>query len=193
MARGGHHRGVTKSAAPHRSLLGYLAWAATAVIAAVNVAHLVRHGTGWPAAAFGVALFALYGFLPRIQAASARRAERAQGTVTADDWGVRRIAGDVNESIAWEDLAWVRIYTTSDGPGAEDVFFALGDARGKGCLIPNGLATSSNLLVALQQRLPTLDNTEIVRAMASTGPAKFTIWTRPDGPVKTADGEGATS
>lgn len=89
------------------------------------------------------------------------------------------MAGDIREAIAWKDLAWVRIYTTSDGPGAEDFFFALGGADGKGCLVPNSLAVAADLLATLQKRLPDLDNQEVARAAGSVTEAWFTVWTRP--------------
>lgn len=132
-------------------------------------------------------MFVLYGFLPRLEAASVRRWQKQDETVTVDDWGVTRVAGDLREAIAWADLGWVRIYTTADGPAAEDVFFALGAGNGKGCLVPNRLAVSSNLLAALQQRLPDLDNAAIAMAMGSTSEAMFTIWMRPGDPEKFAE------
>ena len=86
--------------------------------------------------------------------------------------------GDVHEAIAWSDVVWVRVYTTSEGPIAEDVFFALGGADGKGCLVPHGLAVEVDLVAALQRRLPELDNDALVRAMGSATDAVFTIWQR---------------
>jgi hypothetical protein len=76
----------------------------------------------------------------------------------------------------------VRIYTTSAGPAVEDVYFALGGADGKGCLVPQDLAVRENLLAVLQKRLPGLDNGQVIRAMGSTADAYFTIWTRPAEP-----------
>lgn len=184
---------MTDPSAPRRSPAGYLAWAATALAAAVTLAHAVRTGHGWGVAAGAVVMFALYGFLPRIEAASARRRKAEEGTVTVDDWGVTRVVGDLREAIAWDHVAWVRIYTNSAGPGADDLFFALGAANGKGCLVSNGLAVSSRLLEALQQRLPGLDNMAVALAMGSTKEAVFTLWTRPGDPAKTAPDQGALS
>jgi len=177
---------VTETPPPRRSLPGYLAWAATALAVAVTLAHAVRTGKGWGTVAGAVVMFALYGFLPRIEAASERRRKNSEGRVTVDDWGVTRVAGELREAIAWADVAWVRVYTTSAGPGAEDLFFALGAGDGKGCLVSNGLATASRLLEAMQQRLPGLDNMAVAMAMGSTTEAVFTIWTRPNAAAKTA-------
>lgn len=138
-------------------------------------------------------MFVLFGFLPRIEAANARRWKKKEGTLTVDEWGVTRVAGDLREAIAWDDLAWVRIYTTSDGPGSEDLFFALGDAGGRGCLVPNGLASSSDLLAALQKRLPNFDNAAVIQAMGSTSPAVFPLWTRAPDPAKSRDDERSPS
>jgi hypothetical protein len=159
-----------------------LGWALSILLAAVSVARLVQTGTGWLAASISVAMAAGYTFLPWLRAASARAAARRAlpvgGTVTVDDWGVRRDAGDLHEAIAWGDVVWVRVYTTSEGPLVEDVFFALGGADGKGCLVPHGLAVEVELVTALQRRLPGLDNDALVRAMASATDAMFTIWER---------------
>jgi hypothetical protein len=104
------------------------------------------------------------------------------GTLTIDDWGVTRVAGSVREAVAWDELVWVRIYTTSAGPAVEDVYFALGGADDKGCLVPQELAAKNDLLAILQARLPGLDNQQVIRAMGSTQEAYFTIWTRPGEP-----------
>jgi hypothetical protein len=184
---------VPEDQTPRRSLRGYIAWAATGLIAAVTLAHALRSGSGWGGAAGGMFMFVLYAFLPRIEAASARRRKKDEGSVTVDDWGVTRLAGKVREAVAWDEVAWVRIYTTAAGPGAEDAFFALGTGNNKGCLVPNGLAVSSHLLAALQQRLPGLDNLAVALAMGSTTAAVFTIWTRPSGPAKAAADEPAPS
>jgi len=184
---------VPEKLVTRRSPLGYLAWGATALMAAVTLAHAVRRGTGWGAAAGGALLFVLYGFLPRIGAASARRRKKSLAAVTVDDRGVTRTDGELRESVAWDDLAWVRIFTNSAGPGADDVFFALGAGNGKGCLVPLELATSSHLLEALQQRLPGLDNAAVALAMGSTTEAVFTIWKRPDAATTAPITPGAPS
>lgn len=167
-----------------RGVVGTLAWVASSTIAIATTVVAVRRGRGWGEALCAVALATGYFFIPWIRAASdranARHRRHVEGTLTVDDWGVRRIAKDFREEIAWKELAWVRIYTTSDGPGAEDFFFALGGADGKGCLVPNGLATTSGLLATLQKRLPDLDNAELARAAGSVTEAWFTVWTRPE-------------
>jgi hypothetical protein len=165
-----------------RGVVGTLGWVFTSVVAVAMVVVAARRGEGWGTALSAVGLATAYTFMPWIRAASdraeARRRRRIEGELTVDEWGVTRVAGDVREAIAWKDLAWVRLYTTSDGPGAEDFFFALGGADGKGCLVPNGLATASGLLAALQKRLPGLDNQELARAAGSVTEAWFTVWTR---------------
>jgi hypothetical protein len=166
-----------------RGVLGTLAWLVTSIIAVATVVAAVRRGNGWGTALAAVALATGYTFIPWIRAASeraeARHRRRAEGTLTVNEWGVTRVAGKIREAIAWDDLAWVKIYTTSDGPGAEDFFFALGGADGKGCLVANSLAISSDLLATLQKRLPGIDNQEIARAAGSVTEAWFTVWTRP--------------
>jgi hypothetical protein len=169
-----------------RGVVGTLAWVTSSLVAVATTVGAARRGRGWGAALAAVALATGYFFIPWIRAASdradARHRRRMEGTLTVDEWGVRRVGRDFREEIAWKDLAWVRIYTTSDGPGAEDFFFALGGADGKGCLVPNSLATTSGLLATLQTRLPGLDNVELARAAGSVTEAWFTVWTRPEAP-----------
>jgi hypothetical protein len=152
-------------------------------VAVATVVVAARRGHGWGTALAAVTLATAYTLVPWIRAASdrvgAKHRRQVEGTLTVDEWGVRRVAGEIREAIAWKDLAWVRIYTTSDGPGAEDFFFALGGADGKGCLVPNSLAVASDLLATLQKRLPGLDNMEVAKAVGSVTEAWFTIWTRP--------------
>ena len=168
-----------------RGVVGTVAWVVSSMVAVATTVTAVRRGRGWGAALSAVALAAGYLFIPWIRAASdranARHRRRIEGTLTVDEVGVTRVGKDFRESIAWKDLAWVRIYTTSDGPGAEDFFFALGGADGKGCLVPNSLATTSGLLATLQKRLRGLDNEEITRAAGSVTEAWFTVWTRSEG------------
>ena len=168
-----------------RGVVGTVAWVVSSMVAVATTVAAVRRGSGWGAAFSAVALATGYFFIPWIRAASdranARHRARTEGTLTVDDVGVTRVGKDFRESIAWKDLAWVRIYTTSDGPGAEDFFFALGGTDGKGCLVPNSLATASGLLATLQKRLPDLDNMELARATGSVTEAWFTVWTRPEG------------
>jgi hypothetical protein len=134
----------------------------------------------WSSAAAGAVAAVAYTFLPWIQRWNIERGEARAGTVTVDDWGVTRVAGRLREAVAWKDLVWVRIYTSGAGPGAEDVYFALGAADGTGCLVSHRLAVRVDLLKTLQERLPELDNMQVAVAMGSTKDAYFTIWTRPD-------------
>jgi hypothetical protein len=157
-----------------------LVWLVCLLIAAGALARAARTGEGW-GVAIGVAVMAVaYTFMPWATQLQRKRREREAGILTIDDWGVTRVAGELREAVAWADLVWVRIYTTSDGPFVEDVYFALGAADGKGCLVPQDQAVRANLLGVLQERLPGLDNQQVIRAMASTDNAYFTIWTRTD-------------
>jgi hypothetical protein len=169
-----------------RGVVGTLAWVITSLMAVAATVAAVRKGRGWGAALSAIGLATAYTFVPWIQAASdraeAKHRRQLEGLLTVDDWGVTRITGHLREAIAWKDLAWVRMYTTGDGPGAEDFFFALGGVDGKGCLVPNSLATAAGLLATLQARLPGLDNQEITKATGSGTEAWVTVWTRPEGP-----------
>jgi hypothetical protein len=162
--------------------LGALVWAMTVLVAITTTVGAARTGKGWKNAGLAMAIAVGCTLVPWIRAAmaraEARRRDRINGTLTVDEWGIARIVGDRREAVAWEDLQIVRIRTTSDGPAAEDMFFVLEGAAGKGCVVPNRLAVTARLFTALQERLPGLDNKEVARAAGVCAEAWFTIWTR---------------
>jgi len=162
--------------------MGALVWAMTMIVAIVTTVGAVRTGKGWNNAIFAMAIAVGCACVPWLRAkaarAESRRRDRLDGTLTVDDWGVTRVAGQRREAVAWKDLASVRIRTTSDGPAAEDMFFVLESADGTGCVVPNRLAVSTRFLTVLQERLPGLDNKEVARAAGVCTEAWFTLWTR---------------
>ena len=167
-----------------RGALDTVAWVVCLLLAAFCVARAIQTGEGWGTAIVMSVVSVAYTFVPWLKKALSEQQhdEKQAGTLTIDDWGVTRVAGELREAVAWEDLVWVRIYTTSEGPAVEDVFFALGGADGKGCLVPHDLAVRANLLAVLQERLHGFDNEQVARAMGSAADAYFTIWTRPAPP-----------
>ena len=162
--------------------LGALVWAMTVLVAILTTVGAARTGKGWRNAIFAMAIAAGCTLVPWIRAktarAQARRRDRLEGKLTVDEWGVTRVAGERREAVAWKDLVSVRIRTTSDGPAAEDMFFVLDGADGKGCVVPNRLAVAARFLTVLQERLPDLDNKEVARAAGVCTEAWFTLWTR---------------
>jgi hypothetical protein len=162
-----------------RGVFDIAVWIGALLIAAGSLVRAIRRGEGWGAAIALAAIAVAYTFTPWVKEMQAAQQARRDGTLTIDDWGITRVAANIREAVAWDDLIWVRIYTTSAGPGVEDVFFALAGAGGTGCLVPHGLAKRSNLLEVLQQRLPDFDNMQAAVAMGSTDDATFTVWTRP--------------
>jgi hypothetical protein len=162
-----------------RGLFDIAVWIAALLIAAVALVRAIRTGEGLVSAVFLAVIAVAYTFKPWVGKAGRIQQD---GSLTIDEWGVTRVAGGIHEAVAWKDLAWVRIYTTSAGPAAEDVYFALAGANGKGCLVPHGLAVRAKLLDALQERLPGLDNDQVIRAMGSGDDTYFTIWSRGPAP-----------
>jgi len=167
-----------------RGLFDIAIWIAALAIAALSLARAIRTGEGWGSAVLLAVVAVAYTFKPWVGGVGSRgaRLQEEEGSLTIDEWGVTRVAGAIHEAVAWKDLAWVRIYTTGAGPVAEDVFFALAGANGKGCLVPHGLAVRAKLLDALQERLPGLDNDLVIRAMGSGDDTYFTIWSRGPAP-----------
>jgi hypothetical protein len=162
-----------------RGLFDVAVWIAALLIAAVSLVRAIRTGEGWGSAVLLAVVAVAYTFKPWVGRA---RPPEEEGSLTIDEWGVTRVAGGIHEAVAWKDLVWVRIYTTSAGPAAEDVYFALAGGNGKGCLVPHGLAVRAKLLDALQERLPGLDNDLVIRAMGSGDDTYFTIWSRGPAP-----------
>jgi hypothetical protein len=160
-----------------------LVWLVCLLISAGALARAAQTGRGWALAIVVAVMTVLYTFVPWLEAAGRRseeaRLERLHGALTIDDWGVTRVAGELREAVAWTDLEWVAIRTTAGGPWAEDFFFLLGAADGKGCAVANRLAVRAGLLAALQVRLPGLDDEQVAVAAGSTTDATFRIWTRP--------------
>ncbi|MFO1484172.1 MAG: hypothetical protein U1F71_12510 [Verrucomicrobiaceae bacterium] len=78
------------------------------------------------------------------------------------------------ESVTWDDLQKVDIFTNSDGPLLPDVFLIL-HGTNKGCVIPQGATGQSKLLDRLQA-LPGFDNRALIDAMGSTQEATFCCW-----------------
>ncbi len=165
-----------------RGLFDIAVWIAALLIAAVSLLRAIRTGEGWGSAVLLVVVAVAYTFKPWVGGIQRARPPEEEGSLTIDEWGVTRVAGGIHEAVAWKDLVWVRIYTTSAGPAAEDVYFALAGANGKGCLVPHGLAVRAKLLDALQERLPGLDNDLVIRAMGSGDDTYFTIWSRGPAP-----------
>ncbi|WP_327143940.1 hypothetical protein [Nocardia sp. NBC_01327] len=101
--------------------------------------------------------------------------------VEINDTFVRRtLANGRVEEVAWTELAEVRLITTADGPFAEDVFFVLIGATGKGCVVPHSAADTAFL--ARLQALPGFDNDKVVEAMLSTADRQFLVWRRAQSP-----------
>lgn len=118
----------------------------------------------------------------------------ARAVCISDDGVTRDLGGGKREHVAWADLQAVEIITTAGGPYAEDVFWVLSGSEG-GCLVPGSDPGISGLLERVQA-LPGFDNEQVIRAMGSTGDARFPCWAAPgnqtadDGASETGDGSG---
>jgi len=101
------------------------------------------------------------------------------GTCEMDSLGVRRHLQDGTVEVAfWDKLSAVALMTTNDGPFGPDVFWALSNGDGTGCVIPDQSEIAPALLERLQQ-LPGFDNEALIRAMSSTEDARFELWSKP--------------
>jgi hypothetical protein len=155
---------------PHRSI-AWVWWVPAALLAIYFAWRAIVANDSWiPALIFvGVALFIAVAPLLR---------KREVETVEIDDARVVRVDGTIREEIAWKDIDEIRIFTTSEGPFVEDVFFALVGNDGKGCLIPHDAAARVQLLDELHARFAGLDDAAVISAMGSTSDGSFLIWKR---------------
>lgn len=153
---------------PQRSPAWY--WVAVFVLLAVYLAW--KDNFGFASVFAGMAL--LIALAPRL-----RKPELE--TIQIDDSGVLRVDGEIKEEISWDSLEEIRIITTDQGPYREDVFFALLNSAGTGCLVPHDAAVRTNLLGELQARFPGLDDNMVIKAMGSTSNNTFLIWKRVHG------------
>jgi hypothetical protein len=151
-------------------------WFAAVAIPAAFFAWRAVTGGSWAVPLVLGALAALIAIEPWLR-------RRAVETVEIDDAGVTRVDGATTERILWSDVREIQIITTDEGPYREDVFFALMMAGDKGCLIPNDAAVRIRLVEALQSRFQDVDDDMIIKAMGSTGNARFLIWKARDGGV----------
>ena len=155
---------------PRRFVLSLYFYGA-AGFAAISVINAWRgvHGWGVPIVFGGIALVLL--IVPNL-------GRRARESVQVDDTGVAVDTKDGVERVSWAELGRVRILTTQDGPWAEDVYFVLETEDGRGCVVPHEAAVRTQLLEALQSRLPGIRDDKVIEAMGSTSDRSFTIWER---------------
>ena len=99
--------------------------------------------------------------------------------VTFDDTSVRRVSPEGGvEEVRWDDLAEVRIVTTSDGPFSKDVYWLLVRTDGEGIAV-QGSSVTDDLLGRLEA-LPGFDAEQMALAMGSADDAQFLCWQRGD-------------
>ena len=132
---------------------------------------LPRETILWIVAAVFAGIALLVFLAPRLRKAPTE-------VIHVDETGVSREGGGIREHIRWADVVEIQIITTDEGPYSEDVFFALADGKGRGCLIPHDAAVRTRLLEQLQARFPGLDDAKVIEAMGSTTNNNFLIWKR---------------
>ena len=86
--------------------------------------------------------------------------------------------GTTRLEIPWPDLTEIWIYTTSEGPFREDVYFHLIVSDEEEYVVPQEIAERTGLLEELQSRFPNLDNEMVIKAMVCTSDNNFLIWKR---------------
>ncbi len=91
---------------------------------------------------------------------------------------VRTLPSGKEESLQWSDLAEITIFTTDEGPWAEDVYWLFMAADGAtGCAV-GGSAEGFDRLLKRLQELPGFDNDSVILAMGSTSNDRFPVWRR---------------
>jgi hypothetical protein len=155
---------------PRRSVAWF--WFAIAALPAVYFTWSAFNGT------YSWAPSAIFGGIAVLIFAEPRLRKSEQETIQVDEIGVLRVDGTIHEQIQWNDIAEIRIITTSEGPFREDVFLALVGTNGKGCLVPHGASVRIKLLEELQSRFPGFRNDVVIKAMGCTSNKDFLVWQR---------------
>jgi len=138
-------------------------------VALVSSIGAFRGRYGWDVTEWALGIAAFLYVLPWL---TPRRRENVQ----VNDTGVVVITDKGRDEARWADVTRARIITTSDGPWAEDVYFVLDTAEGKGCIIPHAAAVRTKLLEEMQARLAGIDDHKVIEAMGSTSKNSFVIW-----------------
>ena len=99
-------------------------------------------------------------------------------TVEFDDTAISVTSPNAEKrSLAWSQLTKVGIRTTDEGPMQADVFLGLHrDSETPAVVFPGGATGESEIIAAMQARLPGFSNEELIKAMGSTSNAHFVIW-----------------
>lgn len=99
--------------------------------------------------------------------------------VDGDGVALRRKREPVG-AVAWDDILGVDLFTTDEGPWAEDVYWVIHRREGgEPLIIPGGAEGVDALLAAVETRLPGFDMDAVIRAMGSTENARFALWQAP--------------
>lgn len=135
-------------------------------------------GFAWGLAAKNVAVLAcsslvLLWVAGQNRARIRRDAAAAQVHVSVDDEGIRCRDARRDQRVTWSNLIRITIFTTDEGPFADDLFWAFEDAHGGSCIVPGSAAGP---LFDWLARIPGVDYEAIIEAQGSTDHARFRIW-----------------
>lgn len=145
---------------------------------------LIWHGWGMTmrGALVGIVFIALGAFCCLALFGAAERAlagwrgrHGGPGLVTIEEGRISYFAPFGGGIIAIDALTRVEIVTTDRGPSDGDLFWRLSDMAGQAIAIPGGAQGAESLPDVLGV-LPGFDHLAVLRAMGSTGPARFAIW-----------------
>lgn len=82
------------------------------------------------------------------------------------------------DSVTFEDLVEIAIYTDDTGPSNEDVWWGLtGRSLGRVIVFPNG-AIGEQAAIERFNKLQGFDDKAVIKAMSSTSVARFICWRR---------------
>lgn len=81
------------------------------------------------------------------------------------------------EEMNWDDIKMLKIRTTDEGPMLPDVFWEFyKDIKKPQLVFPGGATGESEILNAVQSKLPGFDNGALIKAMSSTDNNEFILW-----------------
>lgn len=140
---------------------------------------LTSRGAYWGVVLMGLGAFACLALFGAVERALTgwRGRHGGPGIVMVQEGRISYLGPHGGAIMALDALILVEILTTEDGPKSDDVFWHLRDSLGQDTLIPAG-ARGTEAMLDVLGTLPGFDHVAVVRAMGSTGPGQFAIWSR---------------
>lgn len=155
---------------------------ALAVVALTGL-YLFRHGQNRADSALQllgllVTIPSALGIIPAIRMARLRKQRQDPGLVEINERRITYLGPHFGGSVSVDALTRIDIIVSTDWGAAPDIFWTLQHRDGPDLSIPARAEGGENLADAFAA-LPGFDYQKVIRAMGTTGDARFLIWETP--------------